>query len=314
MHSHHLLHLVPRPSAWQQCLTSQITISPLQHRRHEYFDAFGNPATRIELAQPHRELAVVSQLQIEVYPRPVVPMDATREWNAVRDACAYRGVEPGRDELAANRFRHESPHVHIKHRFQDYSADCFPDGQPVLACASALTDKLFKDLTYAPGETTIRTSVTEVLERRRGVCQDFAHLMIACLRARGLPARYVSGYLRTVSPTGDASPTLIGAGATHAWVAVWCPPFGWIEFDPTNGGFVGVDHIAVAWGRDFADVSPMKGVILGGASHELSVEVFVIPEPDSPAAPASGQSQTQAQTQTPGQTQSQSQSQSRSRT
>ncbi len=274
LHSHHLLHLMTRPSAWQHCLQSSIQIQPAQHRRVDQFDAFGNRMTRIELAQPHRELTVRSRMLIDVYPRAIVPMDATFSWEQVRNACVYKGSEPGRDVLDACRFRHESPHVNLKHLFRVYGEDCFAADRPILACASALCDRLFADLTYAPGETTISTSVSEVLERKRGVCQDFAHLMIACLRSRGLPARYVSGYLRTIVP-GDAEPELVGGGATHAWVAVWCPPFGWVEFDPTNGGFVGTDHIALAWGRDFSDVSPLRGVILGGAMHELEVKVHV---------------------------------------
>lgn len=275
VHSHHLLHLLPRPSAWQQCLEALIRIEPLKHRWTEQTDAFGNPVVRIELAQPHRELSVHSQLLIDVFPQAVVPMDGTLPWEQVRDACAYNGIEPGRDTLEACWFRHESHHVHLKHQFREYAEECFGEGWPVLACASALCNRLFADLTYAPGETTISTSVTEVLARKRGVCQDFAHLMIACLRSRGLPVRYVSGYLRMITPGDPQGTTLTGAGATHAWVAVWCPPYGWIELDPTNGSFVGTDHIALAWGRDFADVSPLRGVILGGAAHELDVKVDV---------------------------------------
>ena len=140
--------------------------------------------------------------------------------------------------------------------------------------------KLHRDLKYAPGETTVRTPLREILKKRRGVCQDFAHLMIACLRSRGLAARYVSGYLRA-GPCAQrrvaTAPPAIGAGASHAWVAVYTPPFGWLEFDPTNNVRVGTDHVAVAWGRDFGDVSPLHGVILGGATHELSVSVSVEP-------------------------------------
>src|SRR4029078_11527776 len=163
----------------------------------------------------------------------------------------------------------------------DYSADCFEPGRPILACAEALTHKLRTDIAYAPGATGIAPSATEVFEPKRGVCQDFAHLMISCLRSRGLPARYVSGYLRTNTPTqSPEEKKLVGDGASHAWVSVWSPPYGWIEFDPTNGCFAGTDHIAVAWGRDFGDVSPLRGVILGGADHRLSVTVRV--EPDEP--------------------------------
>jgi transglutaminase-like putative cysteine protease len=277
VHSHHLLHLVPRPAPYQQCLEHEIAIEPATHRRVNELDAFGNPLVRIELAQPHRELKVVSQMQIEVHARPAVLVETTQPWESVRDSFAYHGAWPSRDQLDAARFRHESPHVRLKQTFTDYSADCFAEGRPVLAAAEALSTKLHEDITYAPGETTISTAVTEVIENRRGVCQDFAHFMIACLRSRGLPARYVSGYLRTNSTLTDDTEKLVGDGASHAWVAVWSPPYGWIEFDPTNGCFAGTDHVAVAWGRDFGDVSPLRGVILGGAEHQLSVTVLVEP-------------------------------------
>jgi transglutaminase-like putative cysteine protease len=132
--------------------------------------------------------------------------------------------------------------------------------------------------------TDISTASTEVIETRRGVCQDFAHLMIACFRSRGLSARYVSGYLRTNATTDEDGTRLVGDGASHAWVSVWSPPYGWIEFDPTNGCFAGTDHVAVAWGRDFGDVSPLRGVILGGGKHQLSVTVLVEPVGESTAA------------------------------
>jgi transglutaminase-like putative cysteine protease len=287
VHSHHLLHLVPRPATYQECLEHEISIEPAPQRRTDELDAFGNPMLRIEMAQPHRELAVTSQMQIVVHPRPVVPAETTEAWEKVRDSFSYRGAWPSRDQLDAARFRHESPHVRLKQAFTDYSAECFSVGRPILACAEALTTLLHTGITYAPGETDIRTSSTEVIETRRGVCQDFAHLMIACLRSRGLPARYVSGYLRTNPPAAAEkdTPRLVGDGASHAWVAVWSPPYGWIEFDPTNGCYAGTDHVAVAWGRDFGDVSPLRGVILGGADHQLAVTVLV--EPTEGTAPIS---------------------------
>jgi transglutaminase-like putative cysteine protease len=277
VHSHHLLHLVPRPAPFQECLEHEISVFPENHRRVNEVDVFGNPVIRVELAQPHRELRVVSEMQIEVHARPAVSLDSTEPWDKVRDGFGYHGAWPSRDQLDAARFRHESPHVRVKQVFTDWSAQCFPAGQPLLQCAEALSTQLHKDLKYVPGATNISTSVTEVLEERRGVCQDFAHLMIACLRSRGLPARYVSGYLRTNARAGEDGETLVGADASHAWVSVWSPPFGWIDFDPTNGCFAGMDHVAVAWGRDFGDVSPLRGVILGGAQHQLSVAVEVEP-------------------------------------
>jgi transglutaminase-like putative cysteine protease len=238
-------------------------------------DAFGNPLVRVELAQPHRELRVVSEMQIEVHPRPAVRVEMTHPWEKVRDSFAYHGAWPARDQLDAARFRHESPHVRLKQSFTDWSAGCFPAGQSLLQCAEELSTKLHKDIKYVPGVTDISTSATEVLEKRRGVCQDFAHLMISCLRSRGLPARYVSGYLRTNAPPNERGEKLVGDDASHAWVSVWSPPFGWIDFDPTNGCFAGTDHVAVAWGRDFGDVSPLRGVILGGGKHQLTVVVSV---------------------------------------
>jgi transglutaminase-like putative cysteine protease len=279
MHAHHLLHLVPRPAIYQQCLEHDVSIEPAPQLRVDELDAFGNPLLRIELSVPHRELSVVSQMQIEVHARHAVSAETTEPWERLRESFAYKGAWPARDQLDAARFRHESPHVRLKQAFTDYSADCFPAGHPILACAEALSTKLHGDVSYTPGVTGIGTSSTELLEARRGVCQDFAHLMISCLRSRGLPARYVSGYLRTHDPASAApdEKKLVGDGASHAWVSVWSPPYGWIEFDPTNGCFAGTDHVAVAWGRDFGDVSPLRGVILGGAEHQLSVTVRVEP-------------------------------------
>jgi transglutaminase-like putative cysteine protease len=279
LHAHHLLHLVPRPAPFQQCLENVITIKPATFRRRDEIDAFGNVLTRIESARPHRELEVLTQMEVDVYPRPAVSAADSLPWEQVCAALAYHGVWPTREQLDASRFRHESPYVRVKQEFTDYAADCFPAGRPILAAADALLQKLHRELKYAPGETTVGTPVREVLKIRRGVCQDFAHLMIACLRSRGLAARYVSGYLRSVPAPGAApgeSPG-IGSGASHAWVAVYAPPFGWIEFDPTNNVWVGTDHVAVAWARDFGDVSPLHGVLLGGGTHELSVRVTVEP-------------------------------------
>ena len=265
VHSHQLLHLVPRPAPYQQCLEHTIDISPAAYRRKEEIDAFGNPVTRVEFEHPHRRLEVTTDMEVEIYSRPAISAVDTVPWDRLAARFEYTGRSPARDDLEAVRFRSESPYVRVKRMFTDYAEDCFPAKRPILACAQALMTKLHTELMYAPGATTIATPVTEVLEIRRGVCQDFAHLMIACMRSRGLAARYVSGYVRS----------LVGSAASHAWVAVYTPPFGWLELDPTNDTMVGTDHIAVAWGRDFGDVSPLRGIILGGGSHRLSVDVRV---------------------------------------
>jgi transglutaminase-like putative cysteine protease len=272
VHSHQLLHLVPRPSAYQQCLEHVINVTPAFYRKRNEIDTFGNLVTRVEFDHPHRRLEVATDMEVAVYPRPAVLAADSVPWERAVASLKYRVDGPARDTLEACRFRHESPYVRIKMMFNDYAADCFPSGRPILACAEALMTKLHKDIRYAPGETSISTPLTEVLKNRRGVCQDFSHLMIACLRSRGLAARYVSGYIRQVPASPEA---LVGWGASHAWVAVYAQPFGWLELDPTNAMFVGTDHISVAWGRDFGDVSPLRGIILGGGSHRLSVGVKV---------------------------------------
>lgn len=267
VHSQQLLHLVPRPAPHQQCLAQEITISPSSYRRRDDTDAFGNPVTRIELLQPHRRLEVVSTMQVDVLARPVSEAPASVPWERVVEQLSYDGRPPAPEDLEACRFRHESQYVRVKQIFADYGEQCFLPGRPLLACALDLMTQLHSELQYSPGATTIATPVTEVLEIRRGVCQDFAHLMISCLRSRGLAARYVSGYVRS----------LAGAGASHAWVALYTPPFGWVELDPTNDCLAGTEHIALGWGRDFGDVSPLRGIILGGGAHELSVKVDVEP-------------------------------------
>ncbi|MGC1458644.1 MAG: transglutaminase family protein [Steroidobacteraceae bacterium] len=278
MHSHQLLHLVPRPTAYQQCLEHSLQISPAPTYRRDELDAFGNPVTRVEFQSRHRELMVTTDMQVEVYPRPGVLADESHPWERVASNLAYHGHWPARANLEICRFRHESAHVRVKRAFTDFGAACFAPGRPVLSCAADLMRTLHQQLRYAPGQTDVSTPLMEVLEKRHGVCQDFAHLMIACLRSRGLAARYVSGYIRVrPAPAQSGAAALIGGGASHAWVAVYSPPFGWIELDPTNNAWVGVEHVAVAWGRDFGDVSPLRGIILGGGSHELSVNVTVEP-------------------------------------
>jgi transglutaminase-like putative cysteine protease len=243
VHSHQLLHLVPRPTAYQQCQEHVINVTPAFYRKRNEIDYFGNLVTRVEFDHPHRRLEVATDMEVEVHPRPAVNAADSLPWERASGQLGYHGDEPARESLDASRFRHESPYVRIKLLFNDYAAECFPRGRPILACAEALMRKLHEDVRYAPGETTIATPLTEVLKNRRGVCQDFSHLMIACLRARGLAARYVSGYIRQVPASPEA---LVGWGASHAWVSVYAPPFGWLELDPTNDMFVGTDHIAVA--------------------------------------------------------------------
>jgi transglutaminase-like putative cysteine protease len=283
-HSHQLLHLSPRDSAHQTCSSRTIALDPGPSSRREDVDAFGNFVTRLEYDQPHDRLEVLADVAVDVSPRPEARDDESEAWEKVRDALDYSGRPVGAANLEACRFRTESGFVRIKQLFADYGADCFAPGRPLLQGAQALMHKIHGDFRYAPGTTNISTSVLEAFAARRGVCQDFAHIMLACLRSRGLAARYVSGYLRTTpgpgfdpAAGGDAAggDAAVGGDASHAWVSVFCPPFGWIDLDPTNDVQVGTGHIVIAWGRDFGDVSPLRGVIVGGGRHRLSVRVSV---------------------------------------
>lgn len=291
VHGHQLLHLTPRELDYQSCTSHQIHIDPVPTFRAADVDSFGNPVTRLEFDRPHRRLEVIAQMRVHSRER-ATPAACDESWERARSRLGYAARPPGTALLEASRFRFESPYVRIKQRFTEYAEECFEPGRPLLECAEALTQKLFTEMTYAPGATTINTPLLEVLSTLRGVCQDYAHLMIACLRARGFAARYVSGYLRTV-PAPNA-PVLVGADASHAWVAVFCPSAGWVEFDPTNGVRANTNHITLAWGRDFGDVSPLRGVIVGGGHHSLSVRVTVTPQTADRAATQT-QSQSQSQ-------------------
>ena len=273
-HSHQLLHLTPRNALRQSCHAHSITLLPQPSIRRDDIDAFGNHVTRLEYDLPHDRLEVLAEAGVEVRAAPATEPEESAEWEAVGGSLAFSGRPMQEELLEACRYRMESSYIRIKQTFTDYAADCFPPKRPILAAADALMHKIHREFKYAPGSTTIRTSAIEAFEARLGVCQDFAHIMIGCLRSRGLAARYVSGYLRTLPPPG-ADAAYVGADASHAWVSVYCPPFGWVDLDPTNDVRVSSDHIIIAWGRDFGDVSPLRGVIVGGGRHRLSVRVSV---------------------------------------
>ena len=273
-HSHHLLHLTPREFAFQRCIGHSISLDPEPKNSTQDVDAFGNAIARLEYDRAHRSLAVIADMEVEVVARAPLSPDGAEPWEAVRGRLSYHAAQLCPEDLDACRFRMRSSHVLLKPAFEDYAAECFLHGRPIAAAADDLMRKIHREFKYAPGSTNNRTSVLENLSRRHGVCQDFAHFMIACLRSLGLAARYVSGYIRTVRKGGE---TAIGGDASHAWVSVYCPPLGWIDFDPTNDCLVSEDHITLAWGRDFGDVSPLRGVIVGGRRHKLKVDVRVQP-------------------------------------
>ncbi|MBN8481792.1 MAG: transglutaminase family protein [Xanthomonadales bacterium] len=284
--SQQLLHLAPREVPRQRCGVQTLHIEPAPSRRLDGTDAFGNPLTRLEFDRPHELLRIVSELGIERVQRDAaLDPSASPAWEDVVAALAYRaGNRPDATTLDAVRYRFQSPYVRIKRVFADYAADCFTARRPLLEAGTALMHKLHRDFTYDPKATEIETPLPDVFAAKRGVCQDYAHVMLACLRSLGLAARYVSGYLRTTPRPGRAR--LVGADASHAWIALYCPGEGWVDFDPTNDLLPELAHVTIAWGRDFGDVSPLRGVILGGGAHELEVGVAVTPLAEDGPRPA----------------------------
>jgi transglutaminase-like putative cysteine protease len=274
VHSHHLLHLRPREFAFQRALAHSLTLDPQPSSAREDVDTFGNAIARLEYDRAHDRLAVIAEMQVEIFPRGAQSLDAAEPWDGLRHRLSYHAAPVALADLDACRFRMRSPHVPLKLAFENYAGDCFVPGRPVALACQDLMRKIHRDFKYVPGSTTNRTSIVDVLKSRRGVCQDFAHLMIGCVRSSGLAARYVSGYIRTVRRGGEAA---IGGDASHAWVSVYCPPLGWLDFDPTNDCMLGEDHVTLAWGRDFGDVSPLRGMIVGGGRHKLQVDVRVQP-------------------------------------
>ena len=267
------LHLTPRDGAWQNCLEHRIEIDPEPTHLHSRVDAFGNQLTQFDIESPHGRLVVRALSTVDVLSRLTPECD--QRWEDAARALAYGAIPVQRE---ANRFLFESPYVRVKREFAAYAAPSFAAGRPLLDAAGDLMRRIHGEFEFDPAATTVATPVLKILEDKRGVCQDFAHLMLACLRSLGLAARYVSGYLLTQPPPGQ--PRLIGADASHAWISLYCPNAdggAWIDFDPTNNLLPDTQHITLAWGRDFGDVSPLRGVILGGDAHELDVAVTVTP-------------------------------------
>lgn len=283
-----LLHLTPRALPWQPLLAHRIEIDPVPSEISEHLDYFGNPVCHVVLAAPHDRLSVQAESELRVEARGgVAAVQGSPAWESARAALRAPDVAP---LLEAAEFVFESPHIRFSAALAAYAQPSFPAGRPLLEGVLDLNRRIHADFAFDPSATSVSTPLSEVLELRRGVCQDFAHLMTGCLRVLGLAARYVSGYILTAPAPGHAR--LVGADASHAWVSVFCPAAGWVDFDPTNDLIVDNEHITLAWGRDFADVAPMRGVILGGGEQELEVGVSV-----TRSDPVPGQSQTQTQRQ-----------------
>lgn len=281
--SQQLLHLTPRSLPWQQCETHALAIEPMAAEYVEREDFFGNRIVQFAVRTTHEKLRVSADSTVHLRARwDDLDVKSSPRWEAVRDRLRDVTQPP---LLDPSQYLFESPNVELAPALTDYAGRAFPAGRPLLAGAMDLMQRIYQDFEYDPEATTVATPLAEVIADRRGVCQDFAHLMIGCLRALGLSARYVSGYLLTEPPPGQ--PRLVGADASHAWVSVFCPRTGWVDFDPTNNLLPDLEHITVAWGRDFSDVTPMRGVILGGGGEqELDVSVTVTPLDEHGAAPA----------------------------
>jgi len=268
---HNVLHLAARSGFWQTRRSSELRISPPPSVMTERIDFFGNIATFATIEEPHRQLSVTAINVIDLAPISHPQAELTPPWDTVRDQMRS---DPRPDVLAASQFVFDSPYVASGEPFAAYAGPSFPPGRPILEAVRDLTARIHDEFRYDPTATTIATPIKEVLQQRHGVCQDFAHLQIGCLRSLGLAARYVSGYLVNARPD---RPALVGSEASHAWVSFFCPGFGWIDIDPTNNQVPCDHHILLAWGRDYDDVSPIKGVILGGGTHTVKVEVELNP-------------------------------------
>jgi transglutaminase-like putative cysteine protease len=268
--SHHEAHLGPRDDERQRTTHFDVAISPTPLPSRSRLDYFGNRTLNFSFGEPHRTLEVVAQTSVTIAARPPVDLAASPTCEVVRAAVRR---PRRRDLLDACAMVFDSPHVAAGEALAAYARPSFTPGRPVLEATRELVHRIYIDFTYDPQATTIATPLAEVLEKRRGVCQDFAHLAIGCLRSLKLPARYVSGYLLTHPPPGK--PKRVGSDASHAWFSVFVPDAGWLDFDPTNDLIPSDEHVSIAVGRDYGDVTPLRGVIQGGGSHEVQVQVDV---------------------------------------
>jgi len=271
--SHHAARLTPATIPSQRTTEHSVLISPLPSVRRERRDYFGNQVCFFSIQEIHRhlEVLVTSHVSVDIVKHP--PAGDSPPWEKV--AVAFRDpVSPA--DVVPYEFCLDSPLVRLNPDYAPYARESFTPGRPLLAGAHDLMCRIREDFRYDSKATTNATPLAEVWQKRHGVCQDFAHIGIACLRSLGLPARYISGYLRTYPAAGR--PRLVGADASHAWFSAYCPNAGWVDFDPTNAIVPTDEHITVATGRDYSDVSPLSGILTGGGEHELHVSVDVEPQ------------------------------------
>ncbi len=266
----HLVHMSPRTLPGQIVRHHSLLVEPAPASRQDGIDAFGNISVILDIESPHKELVLLARSTVEKLPALPIDLLATTPW----DGLDYRLLRAANERnVHALLFRCTSRLTMPTIEIADYAAPSFAPGRPVLDAAMDLVMRIYNDFKFDPHATDVSTPIAQVFRTRRGVCQDFAHVALACLRALRIPARYVSGYLHTRPPIGR--PKLQGADASHAWISVWSPEYGWVDLDPTNGIVIGDEHVTVAYGRDYDDVSPISGVLRGGGEHSVNVGVDV---------------------------------------
>jgi transglutaminase-like putative cysteine protease len=270
------LHLLPRELPGQRLRTAAVTIDPAPEIYRERVDFFGNRTGFFAIHEPHLALTVTATSTVDVDDRTEgLSLFGHRPWEEVRDQIEQRTAA---ERIEAVQFTLDSPLVKASDGLREYASRSFTPGRPLLEAIASLSSQIYADFEYKPGSTSVNTPLAKVFEQRQGVCQDFAHLGIACLRSLGLAARYVSGYLETDPPPG--ADKLQGADGSHAWLSVLVPEAGWLDIDPTNNQFVNGRYVVTAHGRDYRDVPPLNGVIYtGGKTKSLQVKVDVVAEP-----------------------------------
>ena len=273
--SQHLVHLSPRgadtsrtrrqPDTWQRLHHHQLGVTPVPALRRDTTDSFGNAIIMLDIETAHTEFVLEAYSRVETQRRQAINLAATTPWDQQRDWPPF--------DLDVIQFGCASPLTRASAEIADYARTSFAAGRPVLEGGMDLVLRIFQEFKFDPAATDVATPTAQAFQLRRGVCQDFSHVALSCLRALRIPCRYVSGYLLTRPPPGQ--PKLQGADASHAWISIWAPETGWVDFDPTNGLIVQDEHVTIAYGRDYADVSPVSGVLIGGGAHTVSVSVDV---------------------------------------
>jgi transglutaminase-like putative cysteine protease len=276
----HLMHLRPRDTGRQRVVEANLAIAPEPSAWIKRRDAFGNETDWVSLDDVHDTLTVSASALVETSSQPLEFGDSDT-WESVRARLADPSDWTVREVVP---YLYDSPMVWFQSDVASYALQSFTPGRPILDATRDLMIRIQNDFRYDTGVTDVSTPVDKVFAIRAGVCQDLAHVGIAALRSVGLAGRYVSGYLLTQPPPGTEK--LLGADASHAWFAVWCPPFGWVDFDPTNAVLPSDQHVTLAFGRDYSDVAPITGIVFGGGDHVIDVGVDVIPVSDAPARDA----------------------------